>query len=404
MRITDIRKERTDTSVRAIGSVEFEDSDRPRTEVSYEVPPEFEDSLVANPDAFLVGAVLPAARNGERRVAVDGEVCPRVANGVVDALHWLAHWWGPSWRKLQVEAKPRPQPLARQGGRRTALFLSGGVDSMAALRLNRLRVPRTHPASIADGILVRGFSKRDDLNFAPALEGGRAVAEDTGITLVPVATNVRMLDRDSDFWVWQFHSAALCSAAHVLVDRISTIHLASSYDVPNVEPVGSHPVLDPNYASYELAVLHDGVQLSRMAKTKIVAEWPAGLANLRVCTARPEIGARNCGRCEKCVRTRLQLLALGAAVPDATFGTRPLTPESIADISIHTKYGAMCYTDCIDGLERQGMHDLARAARRAADDYYRRMRPPGVKDRLRQFDRRVLGGTLVRMRSLVRAS
>jgi hypothetical protein len=402
MRITGIRTEHTDTTARAVATVAFEDSDRPATDVSYEVPREFEDSLSANPDAFLVGAALPAARNGERRIAVEGDVCPRLANGLGDALHWLAHWWGPQWRRLQLEVQPRRAVLHAPGARRTALFLSGGVDSLAALRLNRLRVPRTHPASMADGILVRGFSRRDELNFAPALEGGAAVARDAGLTLVPVATNVRDLDRDSDFWLWQFHAAALCSAAHALAPRISVVHVASSYDVPHMQPMGSHPVLDPNYASCELAVLHDGVQLTRMAKTKIVAEWPVGLANLRVCTSRPEIGARNCGRCEKCVRTWLQLLAVGAEVPEGTFGPAPLTPDTIRNIAAQTPFRAMCYMECVEPLERRGLHDLARAARRTAEDYHRRTQPPGLKDRIRRFDRRVLGGKLAKIRAAAR--
>jgi hypothetical protein len=406
MRITDLRREITSASARVVASVEFEDCDRPRTEVAYEVPAEFGGLLLENPDVFLVGAVLPAARNGERRLSIDGAVCPRLTYGIVTVLHWMAHWYGPRWRDLQLEVRPRAFPLEVRNVRRTAMFLSGGVDSLAALRMNRLAVPRSHPASIADGILVRGFSHRDERNFGPALKAAEAVAEDAGLRLVPLTTNIRLLDWDSEFWLKQFHGAALCSAAHLFVQHVSAVHHASSYDLPHLVPAGSHPALDANYGSYDLSVLHDGVHLSRMAKTAVVAEWPAGLANLRVCTGAPEIGAPNCGQCEKCVRTRLQLLALGVETAGA-FGEGTLRVEAIENIQIRSDYAVICYTDSIEPLERRGLHGHARAAKRAVAEYRAYLAAMGGKDlkaKLRHFDRQVLGGALLRMRSLMRSA
>src|SRR5688572_18302197 len=111
MRISDLRTETTETSARVLARVEYEDLEQPPLDVFYEVPGEFGDSLRANPDAFLVGAVLPAARNGERRLTVDETVCPRLTAGITSVLHWMAHWYGPRWAKLQLEVRPRAQPL-----------------------------------------------------------------------------------------------------------------------------------------------------------------------------------------------------------------------------------------------------------------------------------------------------
>ena len=401
MRISELRKETTGTSARVVASVEYEDSERPPLDVFYEVPPAFADSLSPNPDAFLVGAVLPAARNGERRLAIAGDVCPRLREGITTVLHWMAHWYGARWQRLQLEVQSRRSPLETSPDRRTALFLSGGVDSLASLRLNRLKVPPEHPASIKDGILVKGFSGRDECNFAPALKSGEAVARDTGITLMPVTTNVRLLDNDSTFWIAQFHGAALASVAHTLVSRISLVHLASSYDIAHLVPWGSHPALDGNYGSHEVAIHHDGVHLSRLAKTALLAEWPVGLANVRVCTSRPVVGAANCGRCEKCVRTRLALLALGLDGASA-FGPGELRAAAIQQIQIRSEYAEVSYADVIGPLERLGHKDHARAAQTAVDEYRRYKASAaggGWKGVVKRVDRRVFGGALRQARS-----
>ena len=41
--------------------------------------------------------------------------------------------------------------------RRAALFMSGGIDSLSALRINRKMYPETHPGFIKDCLLVHGF-------------------------------------------------------------------------------------------------------------------------------------------------------------------------------------------------------------------------------------------------------
>ena len=53
--------------------------------------------------------------------------------------------------------------------------------------------------------------------------------------------------------------------------------------------------------------------------------------NLRVCWQGPELD-RNCGFCEKCIRTKLNFWASGNAIPAAFPGT--LTPETVASIKI----------------------------------------------------------------------
>ena len=100
-----------------------------------------------------------------------------------------------------------------------------------------------------------------------------------------------------------------------------TVSIASTYDIPHLEPWGSHPLLDPLYSNTSVQVRHENAALSRLEKTKLVGEWDVALKHLRVCNEKESYseGNYNCGECEKCVRTMTALLSLGILDKTSTF-------------------------------------------------------------------------------------
>jgi len=58
----------------------------------------------------------------------------------------------------------------------------------------------------------------------------------------------------------------------------------------------------------------DGATHSRTEKVKEIADWKVGIDNLRVCWQGGQKD-RNCGKCEKCIRTQLNFLATGNPIP-----------------------------------------------------------------------------------------
>jgi hypothetical protein len=109
-------------------------------------------------------------------------------------------------------------------------FFSGGIDSLAALRNNRLNYPMEHPLSFRDGLLVFGQNIESDNRpevFIQATKELSDVAREAGITLIPVFTNVRDLDRDTNFFLKQFLSAILAAVAHAFSRRLTNVSIAS---------------------------------------------------------------------------------------------------------------------------------------------------------------------------------
>ena len=69
-------------------------------------------------------------------------------------------------------------------------------------------------------------------------------------------------------------------------------------------------------------IRHFSCRVNRLEKLQtILNETPDLLENLRVCYLNPD-GALNCGRCEKCLRTQLQLLICNSLDRCARFDER----------------------------------------------------------------------------------
>ena len=112
-----------------------------------------------------------------------------------------------------------------------------------------------------------------------------------------------------------------------------------------------------------MAIEHHGLEMSRFAKTAIVAEWPLALDHVNVCIS-PESDGENCGHCEKCLRTMLALIALGKLHVTAAFPSRDLRAEDLARLKIGNAYQASCYRDLLVPLRDRGRSDLAAVVER----------------------------------------
>ncbi len=415
MRLFNLRRERSSVGVRATATVAWEDSNRTARDVWLEVAPELEDALAGELDGFAVAAAAAAQHHGEKRLRVEGTLCPRLAEGLTAATRLLASWFPPAAPAPLIESRGAaarfPPPAAR-----AAVFLSGGLDSLFAVAQNRDRYPRDHPASFHDAIVVEGYvfegaapSERAIDYWARTRRAVGSFAKAADLDPLFVRTNLRTLDDELGFFAAKSHSAILASAAHLLSRRISSASVAADLDVAMLRAWGSHPVLDPLYSGGALAVFHSGIETSRIAKAARIAAWPDALASLMVCTEGPlSSEALNCGRCEKCVRT---LAALGpSAAAAARFERKDVTPAVIDRLSpgLHPWAVAGFWTGLSEAFRSRDRHELAVAAdrliarARAADAWRLDL---GWKGALRRLDRRFLRSTLLRTsRSLRRTA
>jgi hypothetical protein len=409
LRIDQFRLERSGSDWRASARVTWEDSARPPFEVGFETPAEAGDRFEANPNAFLTACYFPAIRQREERVLVDGEICPRLAEGLLAAAHLLSEWWGPPRRTIPIEAVRRTASMPA-GTPREALFLSAGVDSLALLHENRRTFPGGHPGAFADGLHITGLlfpGRRDSevlkSHFSSELRVLGEIASDAGIGLVEVRTNLRDLETDQGFLADEWIGAALASAAHLFDSRWSGVTFASGRDIPHLQPRGTHPLLDPCFSTSATEIRHWGILHSRLEKIRQIADWEAAIRRLMVCFNAP-VDWPNCGRCEKCVRTMAELAAVGLLEVATQFPEKRLRPDAIRALSL-TALVEDYWSDLLPAFAARGESAIVAAIedRLASARLAERWLAHGNwSGKLRRFDHRWLRGRLLALSRHVR--
>lgn len=366
MLIKDLYLREDKDMVRAGAFVVWEDCDLPQKEIFIETRAEYGSSLRADAHAFLVGCLIPALHFGQRRIAVQGEICPGLLQGLNSVMALIQIWSAGAMQPLVIE----PQKVSASTGRgkryRAGMCYSGGIDSIATLRRNMLNYSQNHPGAIKDCFFIHGFDIGGVLDrglkyhvFQRGLRAMENVTKAANTQAIPVYTNIRHLCDDRDLWLNRFFGAVLAAVGHAFSSRIDLFGIAASYDLQNLGPCGSHPMLDPWYSSFDLAVAHQDAHLRRIDKLKIVADWEPGLQNFRVCLANVQ-ESLNCGRCEKCVRTMLGLLAVGALHKTRAFVQDDVSVDMLDNFKINIRHREPFYIELLPLLEKKGRQDLVR--------------------------------------------
>ena len=418
MKIDNFKSKKGENKKRVSATITWEDCDRPIQEIYFETDEEFAQDISCNPHAFLVACIMPALRFGEKRISIDAQICPELQDGLTTAMGLIRHWFDwykPEANMVRIEAKRQKHMPLPSKTKRAAFLFSGGIDSLATLRANRLHYSPEHPGFIRDGLLIYGLEVREPENFEPVLKSVSILAQDTGVTLIPVYTNITDLGPENfrvfwdDFWAHEFMGATFAAVAHTFSNRFESLSINSCHDIPNLIPYGSHPLLNPNYSSSDLKIRHEGIALSRFAKTKLLSDWDLALNHLRVCNRSKfyETGRLNCGKCEKCVRTMLALLALGVLEKTGAFPEHDVTQELLNRAVRLAPNTVPLYGELISPLKEIDRHDLVRAIEKKITLFHQMQKKENSKWRkriivpIKELDKTYLNNTIKRLKTLV---
>jgi hypothetical protein len=272
--------------------------------------------LSPRPEVLVCPFLLPAmAQHAD--LEVEAPLTPEFLKNLEFVRRRASEWW-PEFSDGAVHA---PVGSARPRGPHAGVFYTGGADSTYALQ-------QLHPR-LRYAVYTEGFDI--PLVQAERLRLTRASLAETvaacGLDLVVLRTNLRthpLFKRAP--WITS-HVSALAAVAHVLGDLIHTMHVAAS-DVP--PPWGSYPDLDAAWSSESVEIRNFSAELSRLQRVSAIAKWEPARKHLRVCWYNcSELPELNCGACEKCLRTRMQLFVAGATDGLDSFGGDVLPLRSL---------------------------------------------------------------------------
>lgn len=369
----------TSEGVSLSASVRWEDREFPAQTIRFDIGAAVAGNERGVANAFLAACFPLASVFGEARVRIEGDPCPMLIEGLRTAHAWWRAWGGMPERAPAIEPGVGGRVRILRGAKSGAMFLSGGVDSLHTLLINRQLYRRGDPAFVRTAIVVHGFDigKRprdaEETRFQLLLERLTPIAAETGIRLVPCGTNLRHLPSPLGFWGYRHNGAALAAVGHAVMPQPAHLFVASGNGVANDGQLGSHPLTDGLFSSQAVTIVHDGARFSRLDKIRDLALWPAALRALRVCGARVA-GQPNCGHCEKCLRTRLELFAAGVEWTEALGPS--LTPVELWEAEPGLAIGdcSKLYADMLPALRARGHSALVRVIENRIAAYRERAR------------------------------
>lgn len=275
--------------------------------------------LVAH-DMAATALVFVAMHRGQD-MHIDGPVTFSLLKNLEDLIAcWIA--WRPDlYRHINVSATSELADDAirlPQTSQAVAAF-SGGLDaSFTAWRHVTGKAGRRSYHLLA-GVLIQGFdiALNADAAFAITTASAADSLQSINVPMVTLKTNWR--DVACVNWEMEFgNGVATClrnwqGSAHAGL-------VGSDEDYTRlVLPWGGNPITYAMLSSRDFQIVYDGGEFARTEKAERILDWEAGLRNLRVCWEGPLTG-RNCGRCEKCLRTKLNFMAVGAQLPESLAG------------------------------------------------------------------------------------
>ena len=333
----------------------------------YRLPESY--AVPASADPFLAAALLPAMARGEP-LEIDPSLpaSPKLLKNLA-IYQDIYHSWNPALKIVSIEAVTRPAISLNAG---VLSFFSGGVDSMFTFLKRREEL--THV------VHIQGFDFRvDDTSFRKVLERNTAFVTAFGKTIIPVKTNANAFGYHHNLSILLTQASVLASIAHLV--NLPRAYVSSAYSYGQLVPSGSHPLTDPLWSTEGVEIIHDGAEVRRVDKVVQLAENPLALANLQVCAH--EV-ARNCGRCEKCLRTMIPLKLVGVSTP----AFPPMPPlREIKKIHIANEIEMIFFRENYDLATRAGDRALRGALRSCL---LRHERARFFKD----VDRVLLGGLI----------
>jgi hypothetical protein len=315
-------------------------------------PVEYAPYILTDAVPFVAAMLFPAMRM-KRTVTVKGPLDNTFADNI-SQIGPIVEKWNINLKSQQVKTEKKVNDTYLKPG--TGLvFFSGGVDSMATFY--------RHKDKISYLAIVKGFDigiENEEL-WNKTISNIKEFAKKENKKVIEIETNIKDIMEEYIDWD-SSHGGALAAVALAIRPLVSDVYIGSTYSLDQLAPWGSHPDIDKYWSSALCTFHHDAAECSRIQKVAYIADHPSALEHLRVCWFNKD-NSYNCGRCEKCIRTMVNLLLADSLDKASTF-PHTIQLADIRNINFHETHDSLFFQENLLALEKRGLHqDLAREMR-----------------------------------------
>ncbi len=310
-------------------SLTIESPNQERSRLWYRIPVEYSSLITPSCDPFVVATVLLSMR-WLAPTTVHGQVSPSLLQNIEEFQAAWSAWEPGRYRPIKISAEVEQEQSLTYSEDKAIVAFSGGVDSCFTVFRHHAGHCGRWQRNLKAGAMIHGLDipLEEQQGFTDAAEKSRKLLATLGVELIPIATNFRELPL-----IWEdAFGTGLASCLMLLQGGYTAGLIASSFPYQALSfPYGSNPVTDWMLSSNAFQIVHDGAAFPRLDKMREITKWPEAMQNLRVCWQGNQKD-RNCGRCEKCVRTILNFRILGVGLPECF--EQDVTDDQIRNIKV----------------------------------------------------------------------
>jgi hypothetical protein len=282
--------------------------------------------------APFTAIALPLALVNGGQLVVEGYLPETFVLNCLETIGLYRSFYPDMVQPLAIEANTRWTGVHTLP--RVASFYSGGIDSLFNIAEMESYTDRYGSAAINDLWLVQGMDipLPDEARWSVVKNRLRELASTnlSGMELVDIRTNARDLHRPVVPWASMGHGPILGGIAKCFSNKVSTVLVGSGRSYPFIAPWASTPYADSLWSCERQQVRHFSARFDRQDKTqRLVDLRPELLSAARVCYENTG-DSYNCGRCEKCMRTRLQLIVAGYEKAETLFENKATLKDYLA--------------------------------------------------------------------------
>lgn len=321
----------------------------------------YKDFVTADAGAFAAALLIPSMKMGQDLI-IEGSISQKMLEGMQEIMDKMASW---NLGLKPIAIRPervRADESTSSGG--NASFFSGGVDSFHTLLKHKDQTDRIDYLILANGFDI---SLDNPGLWRQTCRTADDVARCEGVEVIKVESNIRELIEPVLVWDYT-HGGCLAALGLAMRKRLKTVFIPSSLAYGQLLPYGSHPELDPLWSTESLTFIHDGAETKRVDKVRFISQNPLALKHLRVCYINAR-GKFNCGTCDKCLRTMMNLRIAGKLDQADTF-PHVIDMKAVRKLSVCSKQNATLHEENLGEMEKLGIEEeLQRHLRKILDDY-----------------------------------
>jgi hypothetical protein len=281
-------------------------------------------------DGFVFGVIFIAMQLG-RPVKVHGRLSRTACFNLAEFQSAWACWKPEKYQRVDIVPDEIIDLPAPEHAPRAISAFSGGVDGTFTAIRHKHKLLGNGSYPLTDVMLLHGFDVPlgKPEAFDLLLQRIRPLVDELGLGMKVIRTNLK--EASGQYWEDSF-GVQLAACLHNYSHDFNYALMGSGEPYSNIfYPWGSTPATDYLMSGDQMQLVLDGCAYTRTEKIETLRHYPTALKTFKVCWEGSN-QERNCGVCEKCIRTKLNLLAVG--VSDAPCFDEELDPELILKIRL----------------------------------------------------------------------